>query len=149
MTASSYTCWTVCAAALTSIAENYEALGETWIQAKEVTKDNEARARIGDVAKQMESFDFFFGVELGHIVFNMAENLSTLQGSSVSACDGQSVMRMTVTTLETTMRSDESFIAFWNSVNRKRQHCGIEEPTLHRQRKVPRKLEVGSSIPEM
>ena len=139
--------WTVRAAALTSIAENYEALGETWIQAKEVTKDSEARAHIGGVAKQMESFDFFFGVELGRIVSNMADNLSkTLQGSSMSACDGQSVMRMTLTTLET-MRSDESFIAFWKSVNRKRQHCGIEEPTLRRQRKVPRKLEVGSSIP--
>ena len=91
--------WTVNAAALTAIAENYEARGETWIQAKEVTKDSEARARIGGVAKQMEFFDFLFGLELERILFKMADNLSkTLQGSSESACGGQSVMRMTLKT---------------------------------------------------
>ena len=29
------------------------------------TKDSEIRARIGGVASQMETFDFFFGIELG------------------------------------------------------------------------------------
>ena len=67
------------------------------------------RARIRGVAKQMETFDFFFGVELGRIVLNMADNLSNvLQESSVSASDGQSLMKMTVATIQS-MRSDESF----------------------------------------
>ena len=51
-------------------------------------------------AKQIECFDFFLGIELGRKVLNMADNLSAaLQGSTVSASEGQSLMSMTVTTL--------------------------------------------------
>ena len=105
--------WTVRASALTSISESYEAMVETWGQAKEIVSDSEMRTRIGGVAKQMETFDFFFGVELGRIVLNMADSLSkALQGSSVSASDGQSLMKMTVATIRS-MRSDKSFTSFW------------------------------------
>ena len=111
--------WTVSASALTSISEDYEALVETWGQANEIVSDSEMRARIGGVAKQMETFDFFFGVELGRIVLNMADNLSkALQGSSLSASDGQSLMKMTVATIQS-MRSDESFTSFWQIVETK------------------------------
>lgn len=57
--------WTVRAEALTSISENYHALQLTWDAAKDATKDTEMRARIGEVAAQMEKLDFFYGVELG------------------------------------------------------------------------------------
>ena len=89
--------WTVRAQALTSISENYKALRDTWYFANQESKDSEMRARIGGVAKQMESFDFYFGVELGRKILSMADNLSsTLQGSKVSACDGQSVVKKTL-----------------------------------------------------
>ena len=61
--------WTVRAAALTSIAENYVTLRNTWYEAKDQSRDSEMRARIGGVAKQMDSFNFFFGVELGRKIF--------------------------------------------------------------------------------
>ena len=125
------TLWTVRASDLTSISE---ALVETWGQAKEIVSDSEMRARIGGVAKQMETFDFFFGVELGRIVLNMADKLSkALQGSSVSASDGQSLMKMTVTTIQS-MRSDESFTSFWQTVETKRGSCSIQigDPVLPR-----------------
>ena len=140
------TCWTVRASALTSISENYEALVETWSQAKEIVIDSEMRARIGGVAKQMETFDFFFGVELGRIVLNMADNLSKpLQGSS----DGQSLMKMTVTTIQS-MRSDESFASFWQAVETKRENCSIQigDPVLSSHRKVQKRFEVGTSVSE-
>lgn len=53
--------WTVGA----SIAENYVTLRNTWYEAKDQSRDSEMRTRIGGVAKQMDSFNFFFGVELG------------------------------------------------------------------------------------
>ena len=55
--------WTVRAAALSSIAENYVTLRNTWYEAKDQSKDSEMQARTG-VAKHMDSFNFFFGVEL-------------------------------------------------------------------------------------
>ena len=80
--------WTVRADAFASILENYEPLLYTWTEAKQVCSDSEVRARVGGVAKHMESFEFLFGLELGRIVFNMADNLSkALQGTSISASD--------------------------------------------------------------
>lgn len=76
--------WTVRAAALMSISEDYTVLWDTWHLAQQQSSDSEMRACIGGVAKQMESFDFLFGVELGRMVLNMADNLSpALQGSTV------------------------------------------------------------------
>ena len=115
--------WTVKAEAFTSISENYEALMETWAEAKQINNDSEMRARIGGLAKQMESFDFFFGLELGRIVFSMSDNLSkALQGSSISASEGQSLMKMTLVAFQA-IRSEDSFSVFWKTIERKRQLC--------------------------
>ena len=141
--------WTVCAAALASISENYMVLRDTFCLAQSESKDSEMCARIGGVSKQMETFDFFLGIELGHMVLNMADNLSaSLQGSSVSANEGQNLMSMTVTTLES-VRSEDSFTMFWHKTEQRRQQFGVAEPNLPRQRKVPRRYEIGSSIPEV
>ena len=96
----------------------------------------------------MDSFNFFFGVELGCNILNMANNLSSsLQASNMSANEGQSIMKMIILTLEG-MRSEECFLLFWERTEKKRQELGVEAPQLPRQRKVPRRLEVGISIPE-
>ena len=106
------------------------------------------QARIGGVAKQMDSFNLFFGVELGRKILTMANNLSaSLQASNMSANEGQSAMKMTIKTLES-MRSEESFLLFWERTEKKKRELGVEAPQLPRQRKVPRRLEVGTSIPE-
>ena len=81
--------WTVRAEALASMADNYNALMQTWDAAKDATRDTEMKARIGGVAAQMESFDFFFEVELGRKLLNMVDNLSrSLQSTRLSACEG-------------------------------------------------------------
>ena len=51
-------------------------------------------------------------------------------------------MKMTIVTLEG-MRSEERFLLFWERTEKKRQELGVEAPQLPRQRKVPRRLEVG------
>ena len=137
--------WTVRAAALTSISENYPLLRETWSEAKQHCSESEMCARIGGVARQMETYEFFFGVELGHTVLNMADNLSaTLQGSTVSASEGKHIMNMTVKTLES-MRSEEAFSLFCTKTKEKAQKLDLDEPKQPRQRKAPRRLEVGTS----
>lgn len=65
----------------------------------------------------------------------------------MSANEGQSVMKMTILTLET-MRSEESFQLFWTRTEQKRQQLRVEAPQLPRPRKVPRRLKVGISVPE-
>ena len=100
--------WTVRAEALTSIAENYQALKMTWGEARDAARDTEMRVRIGGVAAQMERFDFYFGIEVGRKLLNMVDNLSrTLQAQGISACEGQKVVSMTLATFQS-MRSDEN-----------------------------------------
>ena len=55
---------------------------------------------------------------------------------------------MTILTLEGMMRSEECLLLFWERTEKKRQELGVDAPQLPRQRKVPRILEVGTSIPE-
>ena len=101
------TCWTV--QILISVSENYEVLRDTWSLPQHGSNDSEMHGHIGGVAKQMENLDLLFGIELGRMVLNMADNLSAaLQGSTVSASEGQNLMSMTLTTLES-IRSEESF----------------------------------------
>lgn len=96
----------------------------------------------------MDSLNLFFGVELGHKILNMADNLSSsLQASNMSTNEGQSIMKMTILTLEG-MRSEECFLLFWERTEKKRQELGVEAPQRPRQRKILRRLEVGTSIPE-
>ena len=93
--------WTVCGEALTSIAENYQALQATWSAASDETRDSEMRARIGGVAAHMEHFNFFFGVKLGRKILHIVNNLSrTLQSVTMSACEGQELVSVTIRTLQ-------------------------------------------------
>ena len=45
------------------------------------------------------------------------------------------------------IRSDDAFKLFWQNVVLKTKNLDVEEPTLHRRRKVPRRYEVGNSTP--
>lgn len=108
------------------------------------------RARISSVAAQMEKFDFFFGVELGRKVLNVVDNLSrTLQATAISACEAQTVVSLTVTTLQS-MRSDECFDMFWQYVEHRRASLDSDvlSQTLPRRRKTPRRYEIRRSMPE-
>ena len=123
--------WTVRAKALTSIAENYQALQLTWDAAKEATKDTEMGARIGGVAAQMEKFDLFFGVELGQKVLNMADNLSrSLQAATLSACEGQQVAKTTLATFQA-IRTDECFIFSGNTLRPEGLQLMCHLPPFH------------------
>ncbi|KAL5460140.1 hypothetical protein EMCRGX_G033567 [Ephydatia muelleri] len=71
------------------------------------------------------------------------DNLSrTLQTRSMSASEGQSVVELSVKTLQL-MQNDESFDAFFRLVNCFREQTGTSSPKLPRKRKAPSRFEVG------
>ena len=82
------------------IAETYHTLQLTCDEAKDATRDSEMRARIAGVKALMNQFDFFFGIQLGRKVLNVVDNLScALQATTTSACGGQRLVSLTVTTI--------------------------------------------------
>ncbi len=60
--------WTVRADSLKSILDNFKVLQELWEEAIDSVKDTEMKARINGVASQMKTFDYYFGICLGHLI---------------------------------------------------------------------------------
>ena len=72
--------WTVQGESFERIKDNYEALMLEWDICLEERLDTEMRARIIGVKAQMESFQYFFGLNLGATLLIQTDNLSkTLQ----------------------------------------------------------------------
>ena len=102
------------------------------------------KAHINGVASQMKGFDFFYGVSLGQLILRHSDNLSrTLQRADISAAEGQEVTRLIVTILRS-LRSESMYKLFWEKVTKIAASLGVTEPKLLRQRKVPRRMVVGS-----
>ncbi|XP_052253227.1 zinc finger MYM-type protein 1-like [Dreissena polymorpha] len=140
--------WTVRAASLCSVLDNYTVLQTLWDTCYEQTKDSEIRSRIVGVRSQMESFDLFFGVHLGYIILRHTDNLSrTLQQKDMSASEGQAVASMTVETL-TSKRSDDAYDKFWVDVNSQLDDVDVGEPVVPRRRKMPKRYDVGTGAHE-
>ena len=82
--------WTVQGESFERIKENYEALMLEWDICLEERLDTEIRAHIIGVKAQMESFQYFLGLNLGATLLIQTDNLSkTLQKTQLSSVEGQ------------------------------------------------------------
>ena len=71
---------------------------QLWDDILDDSPDFETRARVNGVATQMQCFDYFFGA---YLVLRHTDNLSkTMQHTRMSACEAQSITKMTVNTLQ-------------------------------------------------
>ena len=137
--------WTVRAASLQSVIDNYEVLLLVWQEALDGSLDGEMRARIIGVETQMMKFDFLFGVCLGSLILRHSDNLSkTLQHKTLSAAEGQRIAKLTISVLQK-MRTDEQFALFYQRVIQEQTRFGVADPCLPRKRRAPQRFEVGSS----
>ena len=126
--------WTVRAASLKSMIDNYTVLQELWEVSKNDSADPSMKARIIGVQTQFNSFKFYFGVELAYFLLQHSDNLSkTLQSPSISAAEGQKLASMTIATL-LQCRSDVAYDLFWKRIESlvdhwilMNQHCQEEE----------------------
>ena len=143
--------WTVRGNSLDSVCENYSILLDTFERSLEIVSDTETKSRIIGVLSQMKSFQYYFGVKLGQLIFGHCDNLSrTLQHKDLSAAEGQSVAALTITTLQS-IHTDEMFDLFWEKVQMECEKLDIEEAKLPRARKAPKRYEIGqgdSSYPD-
>ena len=137
--------WTVHAASMNSVLDNYEVLLGVWEESKESRLDSDVKARIIGVDAQMQTFDFLFGVSLGALILNHSDNLSkTLQHATLSAAEGQHLAKLTLDVLKS-IRQPEQFQLFYQHVLLQQQQLDIGSPCLPLKRRAPRHLQVGSS----
>ena len=129
--------WTVRAASLQSVIDNWIPLQELWDESLETNLESEVKSRVIGVKHQMGTFDYYFGVSLGAKILRISDNLSkTLQDAHISASEGHAVSSLTVKTLEK-MRSDDHFSLLWETVTHKANalevrnlHCHVVENDL-------------------
>ena len=94
----------------------------------------------------MATFPFYFGCTFGAFILKQSDNLShALQGSSMSAAQGQQVAEEVCKTLSRD-RSEAAFDLFWTRLlKRKSEVDAVAEPQLPRKRRAPARQEVGDS----
>eukprot|EP00731_Ephydatia_muelleri_P007654 Em0003g1902a len=101
-----------------------------WEEALEYVKETDMRSRIIGIKTCMRTFDFLFGIMLGELLLRHSDNLSkTLQSPHMSAAEGQKVAAMTVKMLKS-LRTDESFQAFWELVQKTANEIEVKSPSL-------------------
>ena len=96
----------------------------------------------------MNTFDFFFGLNLGQRLFSHTDNLSkTLQQTRMSAISGKQVAHLTKEVLQK-MRSDASYKSFYDAVILKsKNYSSMTGPVLPRRTRTPRRIEIGTGEP--
>ena len=127
--------WIVHANCLKKIIDNCKPLLELWKKSLEEMLD--AKTMIG-CKKQMESFKFFFGFQLGRKLYAHTNNLSkTLQQEKMSAIKGKSLADLTAKTLEG-IHNDHDCNIFYESVEKSASKIkAVSKSTLTRQRNTP------------
>ena len=68
--------WTVRAASLSSVIENYTVFQDLWPECLDCTKDTETKARILGVEVQMKTFNYLFGILLGEVILRNTDKLN-------------------------------------------------------------------------
>ena len=86
----------------------------------------------------MESFYFFFGLNLSHKLYAMTDNLfKSLQATKMSAIKGRKSAELVITTLKD-IRKDDQFQLFYDAVKKAANSIkGIAQPAMPRKRKRP------------
>ena len=96
----------------------------------------------------MNTFDIFFGLNLGQRLFSRTDNLSkALQQTRMSAINGKRVAPLTKELLQK-MRSDASFKSFYDAlVLKSKNYSFLTGPVLPRRTRAPRRIEIGTGEP--
>ena len=130
----STTRWTIRANCFQRIIDNYSFLYELWNEClKESGLNRDVKSRIVGCKSQMETFDFYFGLKLGKLLYSHTDKLSqTLQSEKMSALSSKRLAMLTVETISN-LRNSESFDALYDLCLREIQNIKfVEEPVLKR-----------------
>ena len=108
--------WTVRAASLSSILKNYGTLMKLWGWAQDNVNDSDMKARIIVVQTKMQTFSFFYELQLAIIVLSHSDKLrSSLQRAKLYAVDAQKNAKLSVTVLRG-IHSDRYASLNWTKV---------------------------------
>ena len=134
--------WTVRAASMRSVLEQYSVIMDTMQEVNETTRD-EYGLKAGGVLAAMEKFSTLFGLRLGHLLFGAAEETSiALQAKDISLQEVLSSVHITEAFFKR-QRTEDAFNIFYAATEELADKLEISQPTIPRYRKQPRRLDSG------
>lgn len=136
----SVTRWTVRADWFQRIIDNYSFLYELWDEClKELGLNRDIKSRIIGCKAQMGTFDLYFGLKLGKLLYAHTDKLSqTLQIEKISAVSSKRLAMLTVKTISD-LNNAESFNLLYDLCMKGIQKISfVDEPILKRKRKEPK-----------
>ena len=140
--------WTIRAASLSDILKNYGTLMKLWDWSQDNVSDSDMKARIIGVQTKMQSFSFFYGLQLAILVLSHSDNLSTsLQRAELCAVDAQQNAKLSVTVLRG-IRTDRDASLLWTKVTQAAAKLELQKPSLPRRHKMPSRYSEGNAQPE-
>ena len=140
--------WNIRAVSLQSFFDNWDVFQELWDEILEGRVDPEVRGRVVGVQTQIQSFNFFSGIQLGDLVLRHTDNLSSsLQHTYLSCYEAQQITKVCLSTLKG-MREEASFHIFFKKARASAQKLEVNDPKLPRKRKVPSRYEDGEAPAE-
>ena len=128
---------TVRGGSLKSVIDNWNVLQEVWDECLETKLEPDIKGRIIGVKYQMGTSDYFYGVNLGGMLFKHSENLSrAIQTSHMSSAEYQLVVAL-ATKILTKTRIEEVFSLFWETCKKAAAELKINKLVLPRKRRCP------------
>ena len=131
---------TVCANSFQRVIDNYTSLSDLWgVCLEESGLKDDIRGRIIGCKSKMESFDYYFGLKVGKMLYSHNDKLfQTLQDVKMSAVSSKRLVMLTVDTISS-LRNDESFNALYDTCLKEAEKIPtIGAPLLKRNRKYPK-----------
>lgn len=136
--------WTVRHSAISSILKNYKTLQTALDKIKE--GHDEYAAKASGLLNRMEEFDTFLGLKLSYQIFAPSEQFSTnIQAVDITIQEAMKGAHLLASHL-TSMRNEHMFNRFYDQTIQESRSL-TEEPKLPRNRKLPRRIDHGSSAP--
>uniref|UniRef100_A0A1X7UPW5 Uncharacterized protein n=1 Tax=Amphimedon queenslandica TaxID=400682 RepID=A0A1X7UPW5_AMPQE len=134
--------WTVRTSAIDSVIKNYAAIFE---EVEEIGNSRcESSSKAVGIIALMDRFSSYFGLKLALLVFSATEQVSvTLQHHDINAQEALAAVKTAVCYLNR-QKSDDAFNLFYDLVLQEAAEKGLQQPTLPRQRKIPRRIDDGS-----
>ena len=133
--------WTVRTKAIEAVLANYKLLLDA-LEAIQEGKDEYAMKANGFL-NSMLKFSTYFGLKLSHFIFSATEQLSiTLQGKDTTIQDAVQASKLAVSFLKR-QRCDDAYESFYSRIVAECEDR-TDEPTLPRQRRLPRRIDDGT-----
>lgn len=140
--------WTMRISSIQSVLSNYAEL-LSFLQDMSETETGEAGYKSSGFAKQLQTFSMYFALQLLNTVFASSECLARrLQSPKLSLSNAKSSVTA-LAAIWTAQREENRFHEIWTTVVQDAEKNGVDNPTLPRARKVPRRLDPEGANPHV